>query len=275
VQWRRFVAVGDSFTEGLDDPDPTGVGYRGWADLVAAALAAQTDEFQYANLAVRGRLFGRVVEEQVPAAQAMAPDLVSFAAGGNDALRRSFDPEALISRFDQIVAAFRQAGADVILFQFADVTRRLPGRRVIGPRAELLNRAVADAGQRYGAKVVDLWSDDEFANPLLWSVDRLHLSPVGHRRVAAHVLTVLGVESPAQWWQVPEVPRQRWLTARAADVRWVGQHLAPWIKRRLTGRSSGDLVTAKRPTLSPVLLGDPLSGSDSRSDGQVGEHPLR
>lgn len=261
------MAVGDSFTEGLDDPDPTG-GYRGWADLVAAALAARVDGFRYANLAVRGRLFARVADEQVPQALTMAPDLVSFAAGGNDALRRGFDPDRLLPRFERIVASLRQAGADVLLFQFADVTRRLPGRRVIGPRAELLNRAVAEAGERYGARVVDLWTDDEFANPALWSVDRLHMSPVGHRRVAAHVLTTLGVQPDPEWWQVPPASRQRWLAARAADVRWAGQHLAPWVVRRLTGRSSGDLVTAKRPTLSPVLLGDPLR-DDSAPGGDV------
>ncbi len=48
-----FVAIGDSFTEGLNDPDPGG-GFRGWADRVAGALSAQRPGFRYANLAVRG-----------------------------------------------------------------------------------------------------------------------------------------------------------------------------------------------------------------------------
>jgi lysophospholipase L1-like esterase len=91
VQWRSFVAVGDSFTEGMDDPYPDGT-YRGWADLVASRLAVDAPDFRYANLAIRGRLFPNVVAEQVPAALAMKPDLISFAAGGNDVLRRSFDP---------------------------------------------------------------------------------------------------------------------------------------------------------------------------------------
>ncbi len=274
VRWRSFVAVGDSFTEGLDDPDPSGNGYRGWADLVAHTLAARAAGFQYANLAVRGRLFPQVADEQVPRALSMAPDLVSFAAGGNDALRRGFDPDRLLPRFERIVASFREAGADVILFQFADVTRRLPGRRVIGPRAEVLNRAAREIGERYGARVIDLWSDDEFANPALWSVDRLHLAPAGHRRVAAHVLTALGITPDPQWWHVPPVPRQRWVAARVADVRWAGQHLAPWIVRRLTGRSSGDLVTAKRPTLSPVLQGDPLREGSAVADRDVADRDV-
>jgi lysophospholipase L1-like esterase len=253
AHWHSFVAVGDSFTEGLDDPDPSGNGYRGWADLVAGVLANGVDRFTYANLAVRGRLFGRVVDEQVPPAAAMRPDLVSFAAGGNDVLRRNFEPETMVARFDETVGRLRASGADVILFRFADLTSRLPGQRMIGPRVALLNVAVGETATRHGATMVDLSVDDEFDNPLLWSVDRLHLSGAGHRRVAAHVLTGLGMAPDPDWWRSPTRPTPPgWLAARTADVAWAGRHLAPWLKRRLTGRSSGDTVTAKRPTLTPL-----------------------
>jgi lysophospholipase L1-like esterase len=253
VRWRSFVAVGDSFTEGLDDPYEDG-GYRGWADLVAARLAVDAGpDFGYANLAVRGRLFGRVVAEQVPAALAMKPDLVSFAAGGNDVLRRSFDPVVLVERFDAVIGELRATGADVLLFRFADLTARLPGQRFIGPRVAVLNQAVGDTAKRHGATLVDLFADDEFGNPALWSADRLHLSAAGHRRVAAHVLTGLGVDCDPEWLLVPPRPAPTpWLLARSADLRWAGQHLAPWVRRRLTGRSSGDRVAAKRPVLGPM-----------------------
>lgn len=278
MTWRGFVAVGDSFTEGMDDPYPAGGGYRGWADLVATRLAelsgprkpsrngatsggqapppegsGEGSGFGYANLAIRGRLFDAVVAEQVPQALAMRPDLVSFAAGGNDVLRRQCDIQALIARYDAVIAEIRATGADVVVFRFADLTRRLPGQRLIGPRVELLNRAVGETAERHGARLVDLWSDEEFDNPLLWSADRLHLSGAGHRRVAAHVLTALGVPTEPGWLDVPERPAPApWLAARRADLQWAGRHLAPWIKRRLTGRSSGDNVAAKRPKLAPV-----------------------
>jgi lysophospholipase L1-like esterase len=283
VHWRSFVAVGDSFTEGLDDPYPTGDSFRGWADLVAAALAARGGAenpatnggsanatpaanpaaapaeseagFGYANLAIRGRLFHAVVAEQLPAALAMRPDLVSFAAGGNDVLRRHFDQDTLIAQFDRAIGDVRATGADVILFQFADVTRRLPGRRMVLPRVQILNRATEEAMERHGAILVDLWSDNEFGNPLLWSTDRLHMSAAGHRRVAAHVLTALGVTPEPEWLMASPPPApQAWLAARGADLRWAGEYLAPWVKRRITGRSSGDTVAPKRPTLSPFGL---------------------
>ncbi|HEY0700501.1 MAG TPA: SGNH/GDSL hydrolase family protein [Micromonospora sp.] len=252
MRWGSFVAVGDSFTEGMDDPYPDGT-FRGWADLVAARLAAEAGpEFGYANLAIRGRLFPNVVAEQVPAALAMKPDLISFAAGGNDVLRRRFDPHALVERFDQVVGELRADGADVLLFRFADVMSRLPGQRLVAPRVALLNQAVGETAERHGAILVDLFADDTFVNPAMWSVDRLHLSAAGHRRVAAKVLSALGVGCDEEWLLVPPHPAPTpWLAARAADLRWAGQHLAPWIRRRLTGRSSGDTVTAKRPLLAP------------------------
>ena len=90
----RLVSIGDSFTEGLcDDLRPDGQ-YRGWADRVAGALAP----VEYANLAVRGKLLDQIVAEQVPVAAAMAPDVVTFHAGGNDVLRRSTDLDDLFAR---------------------------------------------------------------------------------------------------------------------------------------------------------------------------------
>jgi lysophospholipase L1-like esterase len=253
VQWGSFIAVGDSFTEGLDDPYPDHGTFRGWADLVASALAERRNGFTYANLAIRGRLFGRIVDEQVPPALAMGADLVSFAAGVNDVLRRSFDPAALTSRFHTTVSDLRATGADVVLFRFADQITHLPGQRLIGPRIALLNRTVLDAADRHGAAVVDLAADDAFRNPALWSLDRLHLCAAGHRRVAAHVLTALGVDPDQSWWDEPPYPPvRRWAAARSADLVWAGRHLAPWVKRRLTGRSSGDGITAKRPLLAPM-----------------------
>lgn len=254
VRWGSFVAVGDSFTEGMDDAYPDGT-YRGWADLVATRLAADAGpDFRYANLAIRGRLFPGVVAEQVPSAVAMKPDLISFAAGGNDVLRRTFDPATLVARFDEVVRQLRSGGADVLLFRFADVMARLPGQRLVAPRVQLLNQAVGETAERHGAIMVDLYADDTFLNPMLWSTDRLHLSPAGHRRVAGQVLNALGVGCDEEWLMVPPHPAPSpWLAARASDLRWAGQYLAPWMKRRLTGRSSGDTVTAKRPQLGPLV----------------------
>ncbi len=253
MAWRSYVAMGDSFTEGLDDPYPDGSGhYRGWADLVASRLARDTPGFHYANLAVRGRLFTPIVTDQVPLGRELGAELFSFAAGANDALRRHFEPARLAAGLDDVAKQLRSDGADLLLFTFAPANLRLPGRQIFHARARLLNPAVADVAARHGARLVDLWSDDDFVNPLLWSIDRLHLDMYGHRRVAAHVLTALGIEPDPEWWELPSPQARRsWTATRAEDVRWAGQHLAPWLHRRLTGRSSGDDRLPKRPNLGP------------------------
>ena len=251
--WHRYVAMGDSFTEGLDDLDPATGHYRGWADLVAARLAADAPDFSYANLAIRGKLFGPIVAEQVPVAQELRPDLMSFAAGGNDALRRGFDPARLTAALDEVAGKLRATGADLLLFTFAPANLRLPGRNIFHARARLTNPVVAEVAGRHGARLVDLWRDEELASPLFWGVDRLHMNAYGHRRVAAHVLTTLGIEPDRAWWEPPLAgPALSWAAHRVDDVRWVGQHLAPWVRRRLTGRSSGDNRLPKRPTLGPL-----------------------
>ena len=79
--WNSFIAIGDSFTEGLDDWRPDGTP-RGWADRVAEHLAADRPGFRYANLAVRGKLLDQIVDDQVPVAERLAPDLITFSAAG-------------------------------------------------------------------------------------------------------------------------------------------------------------------------------------------------
>jgi lysophospholipase L1-like esterase len=247
------VAMGDSFTEGLSDRYPDGT-FRGWADLVATRLAVDSGpDFGYANLAVRGRLLDEIVDDQLEPTLAMHPDLVSFAAGGNDVLRPRVDATALVDRIDPVIGRLRASGADVILFRFADVTRHLPAERIIGPRAARLNDGTTELAERHGAYLIDLFADDAFVNPALWSDDRLHLSPAGHRRVAGHVLNALGVGVDEEWLLVPPAPAPTpWLLARGADLRWARQHFAPWLRRHLAGRSSSEGVTAKRPELGPV-----------------------
>ncbi|MEV0651057.1 SGNH/GDSL hydrolase family protein [Phytomonospora sp. NPDC050363] len=250
-EWSSFVAIGDSFTEGMDDRRPDGT-YRGWADLVAGRLASVNPDFRYANLAVRGRLFDAVVDEQVPMALRSGPELVSFAAGGNDALRRGFNPVTLATRLHEVVRMLSAIGSTVVLFTAADVSHVLPARRFIQQRVRALNDATHRVAVRHDAVLIDLFHDEAFHDRRMWSIDRLHLSDAGHRRVAAHVLTALKIDPDASWdAPLDPLPRATWLTSRKSDVAWARTHLAPWVRRRLTGKSSGDMIDPKRPDLKP------------------------
>jgi lysophospholipase L1-like esterase len=250
--YRSYVAIGDSFTEGLADAGPDGT-YRGWADRLAAHLTvAQDGVVHYANLAIRGKLLGQVAAEQVEPAIALGPDLVSVAAGGNDLIRPSgADPEQLASVFEGAVVRLQDAGVRVLLV--TGFPPPFPLLRRVRGRVALYNlhlRAIAD---RQGCLVVDLWAMPPLRDPRAWSQDRLHLSSDGHRRIALRAAEVLGVPV-GQDWREPHPaadPVDRADRLRA-DLRWTREHLMPWIGRRLRGRSSGDGISAKRPDLAPL-----------------------
>lgn len=247
TRYRSYVALGDSFTEGLNDPGADGR-FRGWADRVAERLAQLEPDFHYANLAVRGKLIDQIVAEQVPLAVAMKPDLISFCAGGNDLLRPGSDPDKMAKRLAGAVADLRATGAEVLLFTGVDprdtpLMRRMRGKFAI---FYLHLRSIADL---YGCRVVDQWSMQAIRDWRAWSEDRLHLNEDGHRLVAARVLDVLDVPCDDPWrrdWPARTVdPRIK----RREDARWVREFLVPWVNRRLRGTSSGDGLDPKRPDL--------------------------
>ncbi|WP_214320028.1 SGNH/GDSL hydrolase family protein [Nonomuraea sediminis] len=249
TRYRSFVALGDSFTEGLNDPGDDGA-FRGWADRVAERLAADDPDFRYANLAVRGKLIDQIVAEQVPLAVELAPDLVSLCAGGNDLLRPGADPDRMAKKLAGAVRDLRATGAEVLLFTGVDprdtpLMRRLRGRFAV---FYLHLRSIADL---YGCRVVDQWSMQGLRDWQAWSEDRLHMNADGHRLVAARVLDVLGVPHEESWhkvWPARVVdPRVK----RREDSQWIREHLVPWVTRRLRGRSSGDGLPPKRPELTP------------------------
>jgi len=240
----RYVAIGDSFTEGLGDPMPDGI-MRGWADLVAAGLAAGANEtVEYANLAVRGRLLGPIVHEQLEAALALSPPptLLSLNGGGNDMLRPGGDVSHLVALTEQALRRCAEAGVRVILLSGADPSDRLPFGRAMRRKAETLTQAVRDFDKDHGDVVfVDCFHDTEIRKAGYWSADRLHLNDNGHRRVAGLVLTALGYETEAHVIDPgPAEPR-----GVLAEARYYREHVWPWINRRLHGQSSGDDRTGK------------------------------
>jgi lysophospholipase L1-like esterase len=249
-RYHRFVAIGDSFTEGLSDPGAAGA-FRGWADRVAERLAAADPEFRYANLAVRGKLLDQVVQDQVPRAVELAPDLISFCAGGNDLLRPGTDPDDLAKRLARAVRALRATGADVLLFTGVD-PRDTPLMRHARGRFAVFYLHVRSIADLYGCRLVDLWSMQSLRDWRAWSEDRLHLNTGGHRLVAARVCGMLGVPCDDDWrkdWGPRELVDPR--VKRREDARWLREHLLPWVARRVQGRSSGDGLAAKRPELDP------------------------
>ncbi|MER5636246.1 SGNH/GDSL hydrolase family protein [Kitasatospora sp. NPDC002227] len=255
-RFASYVAVGDSFTEGMCDELLPGGQYRGWADRVAAALAAEQaggEGFRYANLAVRGKLIGQIHAEQIDRAAAMGGELVTLAGGLNDVLRPGCDIEQVEKLLGSCAEALLADGATVVMFTSTDPARRMAGGARLLPTILRMKAYVEGlAKQHPRLLVVDLFSAPCFDDRRLWDEDRLHLSPEGHRRVAAAVLEALGRPAGFDWRAPlpPAAPRGRAEQLRA-DLHWLRLHLGPWIGRRLTGRSSGDGRPPKRAELLP------------------------
>ncbi|MEW9528345.1 SGNH/GDSL hydrolase family protein [Microbispora sp. NPDC049125] len=253
-EYLRYVALGDSQTEGLGDGDEI-TGLRGWADRLAEQLAASSPGLQYANLAVRGRLAAHVHAEQLGPALALRPDLATVVAGVNDLIRPRFDADEVAGHLEAMFAALTAQGARVATVTFPDVARITPLARPIGSRAAALNDRIRAAALRHGVIVAETAHHPVVTDPRLWSEDRLHASPLGHERIAAAVAHALRLPGSSDAWTHPlsspaAVP-YGW-RAVAAELRWAAAFLGPWLGRRLRGRSSGDGRVAKRPHLLPV-----------------------
>lgn len=246
TEYRSYVAVGDSFTEGVGDETPDG-GVRGWADLVALGLALSTPEpVAYANLAIRGRLLAPIVGPQLDAAVALRPELLSLNGGGNDIMRPRVSIAAIT---DQLVGAVQRAtdsGCHVLLVSGANPTRHIPLGGLVKVRGDEFARGIRSRLPLANTTFVDNWADDELAELKYWSRDKLHLGPLGHQRVAANVLAALGVAVPDGVGGGDGVQHSQ----RTAEY-W-REYVLPWIGRRLTGRSSGDNRAPKIATLQPV-----------------------
>ncbi|MFD6032919.1 SGNH/GDSL hydrolase family protein [Cellulosimicrobium funkei] len=262
-RWTSYVAIGDSFTEGLWDPYPGEEDHqRGWADLLAQHLAARRvaageDPLRYANLAIRGRKLRSILTEQVPAALELRPDLVSVIGGGNDILRPNADVDRLARNLEHAVSRLRGAGIDVLMATGFDASQS-PLVGLTRPRVGVYNAHIWSIARRQGAYVLDLWGMRALQDWRVWSEDRIHLTPAGHARVAQAALVALGQAPDDAAWDDPlaPLPPAPALDRARQNAQWVRTHVVPWAQRRLRGTSSGDGRLPKAPELLPVPLAD-------------------
>lgn len=251
--YSRYVAIGDSQTEGLWDGDDT-VGVLGFADRLAAMLDSLYPGLQYANLAIRGKLVADVLREQVPEALAMRPDLITVCAGMNDVIQPGRSFGRALADLDHVYAALAGSGATVVTTTFPNVAQFLPLGRVVGPRLARINNAIRAAADRYGFRLVDLYSAPSMRDLQTWSIDRVHASTHGHILFAAAAAEALGLPDSNHDWAAASLnPMPRSFTTGAyGHLRWAQDSFFPWIWRRMRGLSSADGRVPKRPRLEPV-----------------------
>ncbi|MFE9308407.1 SGNH/GDSL hydrolase family protein [Streptomyces sp. NPDC088353] len=231
----RFVALGDSLTEGVGDP--TGDGWRGWAALLAGGLAEKPSAVEFTNLAVSGAQTRDVLERQTPAGLELRPDVVSVVVGVNDTLRRTFDIHAVAARLDRVFAAFTGRGAVLLTACLPDpgAMLGLPGAlaRPLARRQRAVNTVVHALSERYGAVHLHADAGQWLTDRAMWSADRLHPGERGHRQLAFRfhaLLAETGMASGPAPSPEPEFPAP----TRSASLWWLATAGTGWVARRCT-----------------------------------------
>lgn len=229
----RFVALGDSLTEGVGDP--LGEGWRGWAALLAGGLGGEPAVFT--NLAVSGAQTRDVAERQLPTALALRPDVASVVVGVNDTLRCTFDIHAVTARLDAVYGAFARRGVTLLTTCLPDpgTMLGLPGvlARPLARRQRAVNTVVHALSERHGAVHLHASEGAWLADRAMWSADRLHPSERGHRQLAVRFHALLAdaglADGPAPAAE-PEFP----VPTRTASLWWLATQGSAWVARRCT-----------------------------------------
>jgi len=253
MRFERYVAIGDSSTEGLNDPDGEG-GFRGWANRLAEHIAHEQGSLLYANLAIRGRRVGEILDEQLEPALAMRPDVATLFAGTNDVVANDFDPGSVRRDLEEMQRRLVESGATVLGFTLPDLAPVMPMGRLVSDRVETLNEIFRVASKATGAILVDFAAYPMASDRRIWHEDRLHANALGHERIAGALAHALGLpESDASWKDpLPHESPLGTLDRLAQEASWIARYFIPWVWRRLWGRSSGDGRVAKRPQLTEI-----------------------
>ena len=256
----RYVAMGDSFSEGVGDEAPTLPNeVHGWTDRLAIALGELNPETRYSNLAIRGYLIEQIMENQLQATLDLQPNLVTLYGGGNNILRPGVDLDAVVAQLAEGFKELRGAGAEVFTITGLDVQGEGPFART-RPRTALFNELVREAADEYGVHIIDYWRMRDFIDWRLWAADKLHMNSYGHTRFARRALEAMAGPEAAERIAEPELPPMEELSAGqqlAENVRWAREFALPWVGRRLRGTSSGDNLEPKYPVWTdPALIAD-------------------
>jgi lysophospholipase L1-like esterase len=229
----RFVALGDSLTEGVGDP--VGDGWRGWAALLAGGLAE--DPVEFTNLAVSGAQTREVLELQTPAGLELQPDIASVVIGVNDTLRCTFDIHAVAERLDKVYAAFTGQGATLLTACLPDPGSMLglPGAlaRPLARRQRAVNRVVHALSDRYGAVHLHAAEADWITDRAMWSADRLHPGEQGHRQLALRFHALLA-EADLAAGPAPSPRPEFPAPTTSASLLWLATAGTGWVARRCT-----------------------------------------
>ncbi len=197
--WRRFAVIGDSTAEGIGDRVP-GYSDLPWCDRIAHELGARQDGFEYLNLGKRDLKTAEVRESQLEAALAFRPDLALVTCGGNDALRKAYQPDTVDRELTAMIRALQAIGADVVTVSIFDISYApsFPDRvrSQVGARMQTFSVHCRQVAEQTGTIHVFCTNHPAQTDPAMYSEDGIHgnmrlhsiCAAIAIRRLGAHLL---------------------------------------------------------------------------------------
>jgi lysophospholipase L1-like esterase len=255
-KYLRFAALGDSTTHGVGDP--VDGGWRGWARLLADAIATSHD-LSFCNLAVSGATTLTVRYGQLHEAVAHQPDIASLIVGVNDTMRGNWDPRRVRRDLLHCADVLTDQGAILLTARFHDHGEvwGLPGvlRRPLFDRIQAVNEATDEVHERFGSLRIDLADRPEIQTREFWSIDRMHPSELGHRALArgyGDLLRARGID-----FELPSAEKDgNYAPNWRSDVHWMVTEGAPWMGRRAKdlGPLALKLALTRRPAARQMAV---------------------
>ncbi|HDX9630211.1 TPA: SGNH/GDSL hydrolase family protein [Bacillus cereus] len=196
--WKRFVAIGDSFTEGIGD-EVEGIALKSWVDHF---VQLSVNDIEYANFAKRGLVTKEIRSQQLEKALTFKPDLVSLIAGANDVLKGRWNHQAYKNDMECMIDKLSKTEADIIIANLPDFTVRLPfaseKKQVIKEQLLEANDVIRSLSREYKIHHVDFWSHPLVNDNTLWSADLIHPNSKGYVKVAELIHSSLPVHDSSK-----------------------------------------------------------------------------
>ncbi|MFB5249265.1 SGNH/GDSL hydrolase family protein [Bacillus mycoides] len=192
--WKRFVAIGDSFTEGIGD-EVEGIALKSWVDHFVQLCV---DDLKYANFAKRGLVTKEIRSQQLEKALTFNPDLVSLIAGANDVLKGRWNHHTYKNDMEFMIDTLSKTDADIIIANLPDFTVRLPfsseKKQVLKEQLLEANEVILSLSREYELHHVDFWNHHLVNDNTLWSTDLIHPNSKGYVKVAELIFSSLPVQ---------------------------------------------------------------------------------
>ncbi|PFM26608.1 lipase [Bacillus cereus] len=196
--WKRFVAIGDSFTEGIGD-EVERITLKSWVDHFVQLCV---NDIEYANFAKRGLVTKEIRSQQLEKALAFKPDLVSLIAGANDVLKGRWNLQTYKNDMEFMIDKLSKTGADIMIANLPDFTVRLPlaseKKQVIKEQLLEANEVIFSLSREYKLHHVDFWNHHVVNDNTLWSTDFIHPNSKGYVKVAELIFNSLPVHDSSK-----------------------------------------------------------------------------